>query len=228
MNIRTMTNKQQLIWSLSIVLVTVLLYTFVRFLPELNMINALQSEVKSTQKKLAKQRKKKAPSENLDQLLAQIHDKERAIAVNKDHAAQLESRLAAFDSQELRLRISQLASQSQLNIKTNQAVRTFAASNKVAQKNSKNKKSKNALNTGNTVLPSTHSLMSRMAPGTMLYRPMQRLTLHGYYSNIQSFIYGLDNLPWQVTVVKLNLKKMPVMPPAGLRQLLSAEIVLAL
>lgn len=228
MNLSTMNNKQQLVWAISIVITVSLLYVFFRYTPEVHMITALKSEVKSTQKKLAKHKKKTAPKEDLDTLLVQLKDQEKAIEFNKEHAAELEARLAPFDSQELKLRISQLANTSNLVVKQNETVKSFPVNNPVTQQIKKKKTTNKSAVKTNTLLPETYSWVSRMSPGTLLYRPMQRLSVHGYYASIQEFIYGLDSLPWQVTVLKLSINKMPVMAPAGRPQLLQAEIVLAL
>ena len=62
----------------------------------------------------------------------------------------------------------------------------------------------------------------------MFHRPMHRLVLEGDYESLRKFIHGLDDLAWQVTVVRFNIEKMPTAPIRGYAQKLKSELVLAL
>jgi hypothetical protein len=57
---------------------------------------------------------------------------------------------------------------------------------------------------------------------------MQRLEVEGSFNALQRFIYGLEELPWQVTVLRLRIEKLPMTSPVGYAQLLKSELVLAL
>lgn len=77
-------------------------------------------------------------------------------------------------------------------------------------------------------MPATASWVARMSPGTLFARPMQRLELEGSYAEIRQFIYGLSELSYQVTVLKINISKGPNEIPAGYAQKLVSELILAL
>lgn len=230
MKLNHMTNQQQIIWGLAIAFVVIAAYGLVRFLPEFKSIQSLETAAKKTQQRILKNRSQDAPTENLDELLEQINDQEQAMALIKSSAEELEARLAAFDSQELKVRISQLANKSRVRIKSNQAVTSFPNTTRFnnSKKKKKKKKQKNITTNNATLIPASRGWLARLAPGTVLHRPMQRLQLEGTYQNVQQFIHGLDALPWQVTVIQMQLQKLPAAAPVGLPQLLKAELVLAL
>ncbi len=227
MNLAQMTHKQQLIAGIVITLLILAIYGFTRFIPEITTIESLHKATEKTQNKIFKNRMSDEPTENLDELLAKIQDQEKAMSLIKESAEELEARLAAFDSQELRVRISQLANKARVRIKTNQAVTSFPQMNQF--KSSKKKKNtKKASSNSNLLLPASRGWLARLSPGTVLHRPLQRLELEGTYQQIQEFIHGLDGLPWQVTVIQMQLQKMPAAAPVGLPQSLKANLVLAL
>jgi hypothetical protein len=78
------------------------------------------------------------------------------------------------------------------------------------------------------VLPESSGWEARMSPGTVFHRPMQKLQIEGTYGALRKFIHGLESLPWQVTIIKMNIQQMPIAPPVGYSQRLQAELVLAL
>jgi Tfp pilus assembly protein PilO len=228
MKLAQITNKQQLLAGIVITLLVLTIYGFVRFIPESTTIESLEKSAKKTQNKILKNGVSDEPTEDLDELLAQIQDQEKAMALIKESAENLEARLAAFDSQELKVRISQLANKTRVRIQSNQAVATFPQLNQVANAKKKKKKTNNVTQEVNLLLPASRGWLARLSPGTVLHRPLQRLELEGTYQQIQAFIHGLDGLPWQVTVIQMQLQKMPAAAPVGYPQSLKASLVLAL
>jgi uncharacterized protein with von Willebrand factor type A (vWA) domain len=223
-----MSSKEQLIWGVAISVVVLALYGFTRFWPEIKDIDGINFTAQKTQQKIFKNRLKDEPTEDLDQLLEKIKDQEQAMSLTKTNAENILARLAGFDSQELKVRISQLANKSRVRIKSNQVVSNVARPITLQPTAKKKKKSANPALQQDVLLPESSGWLARLSPGTMLHRPMQRLELEGTYQSIQQFIYGLGQLPWQVTVVQLQMQKMPTESPVGYAQLLSAQLVLAL
>ncbi len=128
--------------------------------------------------------------------------------------APIRQKLAPMNSQALKLKISQLARESGVYVRSNVKVqhKTGASSKPLKPQ-----------------LPAeSASWLEKMSPNSVFYRPMQRLSLEGDYQSIFSFIHGLSSLPYQVTVVKLSITKASSDSPPGYPQRLMAEVILAL
>lgn len=228
MKVTHLSSKQQLIWAFSITLVIFAFYGFTRFWPQVSEIQSTQNSTKKTQQKLLKNRLKDEPTEDLKQLLAKINDQEQAMALTKANAENIINRLAAFDSQELKVRISQLANKSRVRIKANQIVNNLPTRINTQAPSKKKQKQAQPVISEEVLLPESSGWIARLSPGTMLHRPMQRIELEGSYQSILQFIFGLEQLPWQVTVIQLEINKMPSESPVGYAQLLNSKLVLAL
>ncbi|WAK03177.1 hypothetical protein [Methylobacter sp. YRD-M1] len=235
-------NREQLLAALAVVAIVAGGYGFLRFLPANRVIADLTQSAEATQNRLLKTEIPEEPVEDIDRLMAQLDDQERAMALIRSQAEALEQQLAPFDSQEMIVSISQLARESQVRIRVNEAMTVQAQGNApVAAANTNNKtskkKAKNAKNKPKAaddsqnqpvILPETAGWIARMSPGTMFHRPLQRIELEGSYTAIWQFIHGLDQLPYQVTVLRLKIGKAPTPAPAGYPQTLVSELVLAL
>lgn len=75
---------------------------------------------------------------------------------------------------------------------------------------------------------SLHDLPALIASATSDKRPLQRLVIEGDFRGLQRFIAELEQLPWAVSVVKLDVASIGKEPPPGLPQQLSAILVLVL
>jgi hypothetical protein len=231
-------NRKQLLAALAIAAVAAGGYGFLRFLPANRVIADLAQSAEATQNRLLKTEIPEEPIEDIDRLMAQLDDQERAMALTRTQAEALEQQLAPFDSQEMIVSISQLARESQVRIRVNEAMKVqaqgdapaAAANNKASKKKAKNTKNKPkaADESLPVILPETAGWIARMSPGTMFHRPLQRIELEGSYTAIWQFIHGLDELPYRVTVLRLKIGKAPTLAPAGYPQTLVSELVLAL
>jgi Tfp pilus assembly protein PilO len=237
-----LSNREQLLAALAIVAVIACAYGFLRFLPANKVIADLTQNVEATRKRLQTAAIPEEPVEDLDQIVAQLEDQERALAATRSQAEAIEQRLAPFDSQDTIVEISQLARETQVRIRVNEAMKVQPQGNvpaetgknkKTSKKNAKNNaknKAKPAEDSQNQplILPETAGWIARMSPGTAFHRPIQRIELEGSYTAIRQFIHGLDALPYQVTVLRLKIGKSPALAPAGYPQTLVSELVLAL
>jgi len=225
-------NREQLLIALSIVVIVGGGYGVFRFWPTNQAIAAMQKSAEATQSRLLKARIPDEPVEDADKLIEQLEDRERAIELVRAQFEALETRLAPFDSQEMIVSISQLARNSQVRIRVNEALKVPAKRVGVVSKknNKKNRKSRTVESKQTTpvILPETSSWIDRMSPGTMFHRPIQRIELEGSFVSIRKFIHGLDKLPYQVTVLRLKIEKLPTLAPTGYPQTLVCELVLAL
>lgn len=234
MTLSKLTQNEQILLALVMVSLVLGIYTFVHFSPKNKEIISLQNNVEATQKRLLTTRMPEEPLQNVEELLNKLDDQEQAMALVTSMADAVTERLAPFDSQELKVLISQLARDSQVRIKTNEVLVThnkpIAAVSLAARKSRNTKRAATPLPLPavDVILPASRSWIDRMSVGTLFYRPMQRLVLDGSYNALRQFIYGLDLLPWQVTVVKLKIEKLPTDPLRGYAQELKAELVLAL
>lgn len=203
-------------------------YGWLRFVPKNNDIVSLQSQAAATERKLLTTRIPEEPEQGIDELLKQLDDQEHALALVRTMADGVGERLAPFDSQELKVRISELARNTGVRIRTNEAFIKPASMAVVPIVNKKKSKTAAAQAATNVILPSSHSWIARMSATTVFHRPMQRLELEGDYQSLRAFIHGLAELHWQVTVIQLKLERMPATPLRGYAQALSSELVLAL
>lgn len=217
-------------------------YGLLRFHPALKELKAMNESTAKTEARLKTTEIPELPDDDEDAVMRQTREAERALADMQGSVETVEQRLAPPDSQELRLRISDLARTSGVLILGNQAYLNAnpAQSGIAAAPASGKKAAKRARRAAAAapktpvaapkpaILPESDGLLARMAPGTAFHRPMQQLSMEGDFESIKNFIRGFDRLPWQVTIVQLKLEAKPVDAPVGVPQRLSATMILAL
>lgn len=229
MTLSKLKQSEQILLALVMVSLVIGIYVFFHFIPENKAIVSLETSTEETQKRLTTARIPDEPVQNVDELIKQLDDQEQALALISSMADGVAERLAPLESQELKVLISQLARDTKVRVKTNEV---FAANTKAIAtpptKKSKKKKVAPPLSVNELILPASRGWIERMSVDTLFYRPMQRLVLDGDYIALRQFIHGLDALPWQVTVVRMKIEKLPSVPLRGYAQELKAELVLAL
>lgn len=231
MTIPKLTNREQLLFGLVLTVLILGSYSLFGFMPEKKAIANLNQTMKATEMKLLKAEIPDEPKEDLDDLIIQLEDKKQTMALIEQEAQIIESSLAPFDSQQIIVQISQLANAQRLRVKETEAYKVMGQNHtQTAQENKKNKRKQatQAPPPSDVILPETMSWVARMSEGTMFYRPMQRYLLEGDYQKILQFVYELENLPWDVTILRLKISKSATTVPFGFAQQLDAELVLAL
>lgn len=215
---------------LAVVITSLILggYGFFRFIPKNKAVNDLQNHVTQTENKLRTTRIPDEPGEDIKALLKELDDQEKTIAMTNTMAEEITGRLADFNSQELRLLVSELARNSGVHIHKNEKFTPKLLTNNPTIKKKKKKKTRIATPLVDVILPASQSWIDRMSAVTPFHRPMQHLVLNGEYEQIRAFIHGLEGLPWQVTVVRLQVKQLPTSPLRGYAQSLQADLILAL
>ncbi|MCX4189164.1 hypothetical protein [Methylophaga sp. OBS3] len=223
MTIKQLNQREKI---LAIVILIVLLiggYVSLRFEPRLTEIEKLNNQKDATLTRISKLEIPEEPRESIAEINAELDDLEKALIAIKENAKQIEEQLAPIDSQELRVRISELARDSGIRIRVNQVFKAEPIS--IVEKNGRPKE---PVTKQELIPPYEFSWINKLAPNSMFHRPMQRLEIDADYPSLRRFIHGLDNLPYQVTVVRMNIEKLEVAPLRGMSQLLKSELVLAL
>lgn len=220
MKIKQLNNRERLLAGAVIVVLLLGGYGYLRFDPRVTEIETLNRQKENTLNRISTMEIPEEPREQVDEIIAELDDLEKALEAVKENAQQIEMQLAPLDSQELRVRISELARDSGVRIRVNQALRP----DPVRVANSRG----NAQVAEEVILPPEAGWIRRLSPGSMYARPLQRLEIDADYPSLRRFIHGLENLPYQVTVVRMNIEKLEVAPLRGMSQLLKTELVLSL
>lgn len=71
-------------------------------------------------------------------------------------------------------------------------------------------------------------LMDRLVNGLDEARMLQRVSVQGTFANLKKFIQSIQALPWQITVVKLDMNINTQTPPRGVPQPLTAKFIIAI
>ncbi|MBL4764109.1 MAG: hypothetical protein JKX67_02340 [Colwellia sp.] len=224
-----LTTSEQILIAITVLAIIFGAYSLLRFIPKYQDITSLDRSAEKTARKLLKARIPNEPDQDVQQLISQLDDQEQAMTLISNMATSVQQRLAPIDSQELRVLVSQLARDLKVRITANERIEGKAPAVKIIAQKKRKKKSTNKIeSTKDIALPASYSWLDRMAPNTLYYRPLQRIELVGQYRSIRAFIQELDNLPWQVTVVRLKIEQQAITPLRGYAQALKAELVLAL
>ncbi len=227
MKLSTLSPREQVIVMIVVTVLFLFIYGFFRLTPLLKEQSALNRQITQLERKLAKARVPDEPDEGLESLVRQLEEQEKTLALLQGMSEKVMNSLAPEGSQELKVMISQLASDNKIRIIKNESFLPPATSPLRLHK-PQNKKRKQVKPSSAKALPATYNWIQRMAPGTPFYRPMQRLVLHCDYPSLRQFIHQLSSLPWQVTVIRLKIEKLPIQPLRGTTQGLQAELILAL
>lgn len=224
--------SEQILIAITLFVIIIGAYSILRFVPKYQDISAQERSAAKTERKLLKARIPNEPDQDAQQLLSQLDDQEQAMALISDMAESVQQRLAPLDSQELKVLISQLARDLKVRITSNERIEGKTPTLKMVAQKKRKKRNKKTANVNeenkNIALPASSGWLDRMAPNTLYHRPLQRIELAGQYRSIREFIQELDNLPWQVTVIRMKIEKQSITPLRGYAQALKAELVLAL
>jgi hypothetical protein len=224
--LKQLNNRERLLAAGVIIVIILGGYGLLRFQPIYDDIQLLENQKQATLNRLGNMDIPSEPTEGIDDINRELDDQENALTAIRESAEQIESRLAPLDSQELKVRISELARDSGIRVRVNESLAPTPL--KVAQSSSKKRGTNNSVDFGEIIPPVTSGWVTRLSPGSMFQRPLQRLEVDGSYLALRRFIHGLDQLPYVVTVVRLNIDKLDIAPFRGSSQILKTELVLAL
>lgn len=239
MKLKTMSLREQVLVFIVAVVLVGGGYGLLRFYPALKALKAINEAVAKTEAHVRTAEIPDLPEDDEDAIIRQIRQADQAMAGLGGSIDTVERRLALPDSQELRLKISDLARTSGVLMLSNQAyvnVNPVTAANVSSAPKRSSRRARRAAaaqpvpvaDKNPAILPRSDGLLARMSPGTAFHRPMQQLAMEGDFDSIKQFIAELNRLPWQVTIVRFKLETKLTDPPAGLPQRLSANFILAL
>lgn len=223
MKIKQLNKREKLMAGVIISIVLLSGYGYLRFEPRLSGIDRLTAQKDGTLNRIATLEIPEEPLESMEQLKLELDDLEKALQAIEENSQQIEAQLAPVDSQELKLRISELARDSGIAIKINEV---FKVDPITPSQNSNRETDKQ--NNKEILPPFELNWVKKLAPNSMFHRPLQRVVIDADYTSLRRFIHGLDNLPYRVTVVRINIEKLDYAPLRGMSQLLKTELVLAL
>lgn len=218
MKLKQLNNRERALAGIILLVIVLGGYGLLRFEPRLENIQSLDQQKDATLNRLAKMEIPTEPQEGIDEIKRELEDQQKALDAIRESAVQIEQQLAPVDSQELKVKISELARDSGIRIRVNEALRPQPLKNNNRRGNDDNE----------IIPPVTTGWITRMSPGSMFQRPLQRLEVDGSYLALRRFIHGLDELPYQVTVIRLNIDKLEISPFRGSSQMLKTEMILAL
>ncbi|ATG91564.1 hypothetical protein [Methylomonas koyamae] len=241
MKLPPLSNREQLLSALAIGFIVIGAYAWLRWVPADREIGQLQQAAEATDKRSKTATIPDEPDEDVERLKSQLAEQEQAFSALKQQSESIEQRLAPNDTQFLVVKISNVATEAQIRVRANEvyqaatpAAEAAAASTAPAAGKKSRKHKAPAAPTAPaapkeaTIPPLSAGWIARMSPGSLLERPLRRLELEGSYKSLNDFILALDRLPFKVAVLRLSIKRMPVLSLPGYPQPLLAEVILAL
>jgi hypothetical protein len=241
MKLPHLSNREQLLIALSVCVIVVGGYVWLRFMPAHRSIGELQQAADATEQRSRTTSIPEQPEEDLDRLDQQLHEQEQLVLTLKSQSDSAERRLAPTDSQLLIVDISRVARNALVNVRANEDYKplpTTAAAGANPPLTSKKARKLQAAQAAAataampavelTIPQLSEGWINRMSAGSMYARPLRRLELEGSYMALNRFIHDLDALPFHVAVLRLSIEKIPVVSMPGYPQELMAELVLAL
>jgi len=237
MKLPHLSNREQLLIALSICVIFVGAYVWLRFVPANRAIGELRQAAEATEQRVRTTAIPEEPEEDLARLEQQLQEQEQLMAALKNQSDSAERRLAPLDSQLLIVDISRVARNAQVHVRVNEdykAPPAAAAANAApAGKKARKKQAAQAAVAAPaaaelTMPPLSEGWIARMSAGSAYARPLRRLEVEGSYMALNRFIHDLDALPFHVAVLRVSVEKMPVLSMPGYPQALLAELVLAL
>lgn len=245
MNLRNISTREQVL--IFIVALTLVGggYGLLRYRPALKALGEMTAANAQTETRLKTAEIPEEPMEDPEDLAMAIAEAEKEFAAMQLGFADVEQRLAPADSQELRLKISDVANSAGVRIRENVPYLVPRAAGPVAgaatapklskrQQRAANKaarKSGGGATGGGAVTaaaPKDGELIYRLVNDLDEPRPFQRVSVEGSFAQVQRFIQELGKLPWMATVMQINIELSAQTPPAGYPQPLIVTMILAL
>lgn len=219
-------------------------YGLFRFVPQLKKLTELQANVIANKEKV---KNPQFPDEPMDDI-EDLKDKTEALEADLEnlHVSldSVSNSLAPTDSQEMILKISEAARSAGVRVIESvpylvQKKEPLAANDTNQQKLSKRAQKKlnksirkangaNAASGASGSMPKEGELIYRLVNELETPRPFQHIGVEGTFANLQKFIQNLRNLPWQATIVKLDIDVSTQTSPQGLPQLITAKMIVAM
>ena len=213
-------------------------YGLFRFAPQHKKISELSATVKANQEKVKNPVIVEEPTEDAEDLQESITKLEAELANLNDMLENVEKNLAPVDSQEIVLKISEAARESGVRVvssvpylvqkKEEATQQTKKVSKRVAKKLAKQAKGNVAGTSVLGVKPKEGELVYKLVNHLQTPRPFQQVSVDGNFMNLYRFIQALKKMPWQTTIVKLDIATGFQTPPPGIAQPITVKMIIAM
>lgn len=254
MSFNQLDSKKQYLILMVLVLFLMGLYVQFRLLPVAGAVGELNKQLKTDQALLKNPNIPEEPLENIEDLKDSVAVLDVELEELTGQSANLAKKLPEINSQDVMLKISEVARASRVRIVSNVPFlvrkRMKLAGNTTATNGNKKlsiveqrarerairksmqKAQKQAARAGvNTavgvgVLTREGELMDKLVNDFEVSRPLHEIKIEGSYQNIKAFIEALQGLPWQITVVKINFSLLGQNTAQGYPQPLIVEMII--
>lgn len=239
-------DQKKKLWLLSgLVLILVLAYFGLRFLPKHREIGLQSQQLAANKAELANPKYPDPPEEDVDELQEQA---DALVAELNALQTAMQGQMAevgdAGNDQDMILSVSEIARANNIKVTENVAYTVAKAQPtdpKAAQNNpnqpltkAERKRQRKAKKAGLV----TGGVINNTEPeGTLIYklvndfatpRPMQALSLEGSFFDLKAFLQALSSMPSQVTVVRLDINTKTDVVTQGMAQLLQVKMIVAM
>lgn len=239
-----MSKKNQLLLLGVVGLIIVGGYIKVRYLPAAAIVATEAETLAKNIDKIEHPIFPEEPLDSADDLQVKLDELEASLVGLTVQASQAEQNLAASDNQDVFIKLSEAARIAGVKITENvpyivqrrvKETEADSAKNLTARQIKKQKKvaRRKASASGQAAigaLPKQGSLIDRAVNDLPEARHLHKVTVEGPFYHFQTFMQAIQALPWQVTIVKLDVDLGVVgqAVPQGAPQPISAKMIVAI
>jgi len=229
MSLNQLESKKQFAIITVFVVMLLGLYVQFRMLPAVDDVAKLNKQLKANEKLLRNPNIPEEPLENIENLKDDVADLEVDLEQLTQQSA---SRVRIVNNvpflAKKRIKTSGVTAAGKVNEKLSIVEqRKQARRMRKAMKKARKQASRSGVGaSGVGVYTREGELMDKLVNDFDVSRPLHKLKVEGSYHNIKAFIDGLQGLPWQVTVVKIDYKLLGANTAQGYPQPLMVEMII--
>ncbi len=242
-------DQKKKLWLLSLlVLVLVLGYFTLRYLPKHREIGLLAQQLAADKNELANPRYPEPPDEDAEDLQEQADAlSSELLSLETAMKAQLDG-LSGANDQDMVLKVSEIARANNVKITENvpftvakaQATTAKNTTNNPSPAGPTNKAERKRMRKANRAAQQSAGGIQSVQgepEGTLIYqlvndfsepRPMHAMTLEGGFFDLKSFLQALSSMPAQVTVVRMDVTTKADVAVQGMPQILQVKMIVAM
>lgn len=246
MSIDKFSNREQLLIYIVIITFVAGGYGLFRFVPQTKQLAEKQVIIKSQQDQIKNPKFPDEPFEVVEDLEDELEELENAMVFERANLEVLEKTLAPTDSQEMVSNISEAARVAGVRVIENVPYLVQRKVSEAADQTNKPQVSRNtqrklarearraglkagggvAASSANGGIPKEGELMYRLVNELETPRPFQRISVEGSFADLQAFILSVRHMPWQATIVKLDIDLAIQAPLQGVPQPIIAHMII--
>lgn len=244
-----MTNREQVLVFIVVGIFVLGAYGLVRYLPVSKSISELNASLEKNKQQVKTPKIPDEPVEFPEDLQERDTLLEEQLVVLRNSMDSYEKNLAPTGNQDMVLKISEAARAANVKViesvpyivqraNGEVAIQNKPKLSKRAQRKVDREARKKARKTGNvTASGPTGTQGATPKEGELIFhlvndfeeaRPLQKISVEGAFSDLQSFMQAIANMPYQTTIVKLDIDVKIQTPPQGVPQPLMARMIIAM